>query len=90
MDKTFDSFVKKMKSAGPGIFIFESEYVEFRSKTLYEREIFKKEERRRITPVALEMVRSKGYKVDDIKGTGENGRIIKADVENHHPKFSLW
>ncbi len=36
-----------------------------------------------ISPLAKKLAKERGIKVNEIKGTGENGRIIKSDVENH-------
>lgn len=38
------------------------------------------------TPVARRMASEKGIALDKIKGTGPEGRIIKADVENYKPE----
>ena len=37
------------------------------------------------SPLAKKIAADKGYQLSDIKGSGENGRIIKKDVENHTP-----
>ncbi len=37
------------------------------------------------SPLAKRIAKEKGYNLADIKGTGENGRIIKKDVENFTP-----
>ncbi len=38
-----------------------------------------------ISPLARKIAEQKGIKVSDIKGSGENGRIVKSDVENFKP-----
>lgn len=37
------------------------------------------------SPLAKKIAKDKGYDLADIKGTGENGRIIKRDVESYTP-----
>ncbi|WP_370397843.1 pyruvate dehydrogenase complex dihydrolipoamide acetyltransferase [Tenacibaculum dicentrarchi] len=37
------------------------------------------------SPLAKKIAKDKGFKLADIKGSGENGRIIKKDVENYTP-----
>ena len=37
------------------------------------------------SPLAKKIAIDKGYNLADIKGSGENGRIIKKDVENYTP-----
>jgi pyruvate dehydrogenase E2 component (dihydrolipoamide acetyltransferase) len=37
------------------------------------------------SPLAKKIATDKGYQLSDIKGSGENGRIVKKDVENHTP-----
>ena len=37
------------------------------------------------SPLARKMAEDKGYRLGDIKGSGEGGRIVKRDVENHTP-----
>lgn len=37
------------------------------------------------SPLAKKQAEDKGYKLSEIKGTGENGRIIQRDVEAHKP-----
>lgn len=39
-----------------------------------------------ISPLAKKLAQEKGYNIADIKGSGDNGRIIKRDVENFVPK----
>lgn len=43
------------------------------------------EGRLKASPLARKMAEEKGYVLAEIKGTGENGRIIKRDVEAHTP-----
>lgn len=38
-----------------------------------------------ISPLAKKMAEDKGIDVKGIKGSGENGRIVKADIENYTP-----
>lgn len=38
-----------------------------------------------ISPLARKMAEEKGINISQIKGTGENGRIVKSDVENFQP-----
>ena len=40
-----------------------------------------------ISPLARKIAEQKGIKVSDIKGSGENGRIVKSDVENFKPSL---
>lgn len=42
-------------------------------------------ERLFISPLAKKIAQDKGINPNQIKGTGENGRIIKADIENYTP-----
>jgi pyruvate dehydrogenase E2 component (dihydrolipoamide acetyltransferase) len=37
------------------------------------------------SPLAKQIAKDKGFKLSQIKGTGENGRIVKSDVENFKP-----
>ena len=37
------------------------------------------------SPLAKKIAKEKGYNLADIKGSGENGRIVKKDVENYSP-----
>ncbi len=37
------------------------------------------------SPLAKKIAKDKGYNLADIKGSGENGRIVKKDVENYVP-----
>ena len=38
-----------------------------------------------VSPLARKMAEDKGINLSDVKGTGENGRIIKRDIENYTP-----
>ena len=38
-----------------------------------------------ISPLAKKLAEEKGINVSQVKGSGENGRIIKKDVENYTP-----
>lgn len=38
-----------------------------------------------ISPLAKKIAEEKGFNIAQIKGSGENGRIVKADVENFKP-----
>lgn len=38
-----------------------------------------------ISPLAKKMAEEKGISISQIKGSGENGRIVKADIENYTP-----
>jgi pyruvate dehydrogenase E2 component (dihydrolipoamide acetyltransferase) len=40
------------------------------------------------SPLAKKMAKDKGYDIAQIKGTGENGRVTKTDVENFKPGAS--
>lgn len=42
-------------------------------------------ERLAISPLAKKMAEDKGIDVQSLKGTGENGRIVKKDIENYQP-----
>jgi len=37
------------------------------------------------SPLAKKMAQDKGINLADVKGTGENGRIVKRDIENYTP-----
>lgn len=37
------------------------------------------------SPLAKKIAKDKGINISDIKGSGENGRIVKKDVENYSP-----
>ena len=37
------------------------------------------------SPLAKQIAKDKGFKLSQIKGSGENGRIVKSDVENFTP-----
>ncbi len=39
-----------------------------------------------ISPLAKKLAEDKGYDINQIKGSGDNGRIIKRDVENFQPQ----
>ncbi|KAB1067516.1 pyruvate dehydrogenase [Tamlana haliotis] len=39
-----------------------------------------------VSPLAKKMAEEKGFKIADIPGSGEGGRVIKRDVENFTPK----
>lgn len=41
-----------------------------------------------VSPLAKKIAEEKGYQLSKIKGTGENGRIVKKDVENYTPSAS--
>ncbi|ARV09254.1 pyruvate dehydrogenase complex dihydrolipoamide acetyltransferase [Winogradskyella sp. PC-19] len=38
-----------------------------------------------VSPLAKKMAEEKGIKLNQVKGTGENGRIVKRDIENFTP-----
>ena len=38
------------------------------------------------SPLAKRLAKEKGYDLSNIKGSGENGRIIKRDIEEHQPQ----
>ncbi|WP_292008159.1 pyruvate dehydrogenase complex dihydrolipoamide acetyltransferase [Chryseobacterium sp.] len=38
-----------------------------------------------ISPLAKKMAEDKGVDIHDIQGSGENGRIVKKDIENYQP-----
>ena len=40
------------------------------------------------SPLAKKMAKEKGYDINSIKGTGDQGRITKKDVEAYHPGIS--
>ncbi|KAG5518079.1 hypothetical protein PMAC_003265 [Pneumocystis sp. 'macacae'] len=40
------------------------------------------------SPVARMLAKEKGIQLEDIKGSGPNGRIIKVDIENYKPETS--
>ncbi len=42
-----------------------------------------------VSPLAKKMAEEKGYNLSQIQGSGENGRIVKRDVENYTPGASL-
>ncbi len=39
-----------------------------------------------ISPLARKIAEEKGINLNDLKGSGENGRIIKSDIENYKPQ----
>ena len=41
------------------------------------------------SPLAKKIAKDKGINLSDVNGSGENGRIIKKDVENYQPKATL-
>jgi pyruvate dehydrogenase E2 component (dihydrolipoamide acetyltransferase) len=43
------------------------------------------DERVKISPLAKQIAKDLGYNLDQIKGSGDGGRIVKADVENFKP-----
>ncbi|KEY19471.1 2-oxo acid dehydrogenase subunit E2 [Kaistella antarctica] len=45
-------------------------------------------ERLGISPLARKMAEDKGIDVNSLTGTGENGRIVKKDIENYQPSFA--
>ena len=45
-------------------------------------------ERLAISPLAKKMAEDKGIDLQTLKGSGENGRIVKKDIENYEPKAS--
>jgi pyruvate dehydrogenase E2 component (dihydrolipoamide acetyltransferase) len=42
----------------------------------------------KISPLAKKMAKEKGIDIRTVKGTGDGGRIIKADIENYKPSAS--
>ena len=38
-----------------------------------------------ISPLAKKIAEEKGINIAQVKGSGENGRIVKSDIENHKP-----
>jgi pyruvate dehydrogenase E2 component (dihydrolipoamide acetyltransferase) len=38
-----------------------------------------------VSPLARKMAEEKGINLNNLKGSGENGRIIKSDIENYQP-----
>lgn len=41
-----------------------------------------------VSPLARKMAEEKGINLSQVKGSGENGRIIKRDIENYTPEVS--
>ena len=39
-----------------------------------------------ISPLAKKMAEEKGISISELSGSGENGRIVKKDIENYQPK----
>ncbi len=39
----------------------------------------------KISPLARKMAKDKGININDVKGTGDGGRIVKSDIENFVP-----
>lgn len=39
-----------------------------------------------VSPLARKIAKEKGVSLDKVKGTGENGRIVKKDIENYTPE----
>ncbi|WP_375238752.1 2-oxo acid dehydrogenase subunit E2 [Aurantibacter sp.] len=52
------------------------------------KEISKSTERIFVSPLAKKIAKEKGVNLSGIKGTGENGRIVKRDVENYKPEMA--
>lgn len=46
---------------------------------------FSSDERLKISPLARKMAKDLGYNINQIKGSGDNGRIVKADIEQFSP-----
>lgn len=42
-----------------------------------------------ISPLAKKMAEGKGLKISEMKGSGENGRIVKKDIENYQPSTEI-
>ncbi len=45
-------------------------------------------DRLKASPLAKKIAEEKGINIQDIAGSGENGRIVKKDIENHTPSAS--
>ena len=45
-------------------------------------------DRLKASPLAKKLAEEKGINIQDIAGTGENGRIVKKDIENYSPAAS--
>ena len=43
-----------------------------------------------ISPLAKKLAEEKGINLSQLKGSGEQGRIIKRDIENYQPRFLLF
>lgn len=46
-------------------------------------------ERIAISPLAKKMAQDKGIDISTLKGSGENGRIVRKDIENYQPTVSV-
>lgn len=44
------------------------------------------DERIKVSPLARKMAKEKGISLQDLKGTGDGGRIIKRDIDNYVPQ----
>ncbi len=44
------------------------------------------EQRIFVSPLARKMAEEKGISLEDVEGSGDNGRIVKRDIENFKPK----
>ncbi|MBA6154517.1 pyruvate dehydrogenase complex dihydrolipoamide acetyltransferase [Gelidibacter maritimus] len=42
-----------------------------------------------VSPLARKMAEEKGINLSDVEGSGENGRVIKRDIENYTPKADV-
>jgi pyruvate dehydrogenase E2 component (dihydrolipoamide acetyltransferase) len=63
----------------------EKEETEKKSDNLSKEENSSENSRIFASPLAKQIAKEKGFSLSQIKGSGENGRIVKSDVENFKP-----
>ena len=55
------------------------------TKTLDIEEVSSSDARLKASPLAKALAKDKGINISEVKGSGENGRIVKADIDNFVP-----
>lgn len=76
--KDSDGSDKKEKSESKEIETIQKDESKSDEKTIKSGRVF-------ISPLAQKLAEEKGFDIHEIKGSGDNGRIIKRDVEQHQP-----
>jgi pyruvate dehydrogenase E2 component (dihydrolipoamide acetyltransferase) len=54
-------------------------------KTVETEEVSHSDARLKVSPLAKVLAKDKGINISEVKGSGENGRIVKADIDNFVP-----